>query len=53
MMEIFKPKLTTAVDGSFKPPTTVADCVTRALRAEYHMIQVKEERGHFHKARMK
>ena len=51
-MEMFKPELAMAVDSSSKPPTTVADCVTRALRVEYRMTQVKEEWAQFYKAQL-
>ena len=52
MMEKFKPELAIAVDSGFEPPTIMANCVTRILRTEYRMTQVKEERAQFHKARI-
>ena len=51
MMGMFRPELTLAIDSGSQPPTTVADCLERAMRAEYHLIQVKEERAQFYKAR--
>ena len=51
MMEIFKPELSMAIDSGNQPPVTVADCVERAMRAEYRLAQVKEERAQFFKAR--
>ena len=50
MTEMFKPKLARVIDGDSKPPTTVADCVTHTLRAEYRRIQIKEERPQFNEA---
>ena len=52
MMEMFKPELVMAIDSGSEPPTTVADCVARAIRVEYRLGKVKEERAQFHKARM-
>ena len=43
MIEMFKSELAMAVDIGLEPPTTMADCVTRALKVEYHMMQVKKE----------
>ena len=48
---MFRPELALAIDSGSQPPTTVADCLERAMRAEYHLIQVKEERAQFYKAR--
>ena len=52
MMEMFRPELAMAVDSGSEAPTTVANCVTQALRAEYRITQIKEERAQFHKARI-
>ena len=52
MMEMFKPELAMAIDSGSEPLTTVADCVARAIRVEYRLGQVKEERAQFHKAQM-
>ena len=51
MMEMFKPELAMAIDSRNQPPVTVADCLERAVRAEYRLTQVKEERAQFFKAR--
>ena len=51
MMEMFKPELAMAIDSGNQPPVTVADCLERAVRAEYRLTQVKEERAQFFKAR--
>ena len=51
MIEMFKPKLAMAIDSGNQPPVTVADCLERAVRAEYRLTQVKEERAQFFKAR--
>ena len=45
MMEMFRPELALAVDSGPEPPTTVADCVARAIKAEYRLGQVKEDRA--------
>ena len=51
MMGMFRPELALAIDSGSHPPSTVADCLERAMRAEYHLIQVKEERDQYIKAR--
>ena len=43
MMEMFKQELAMAIDSANQPPVTVADCVERAMRAEYRLAQIKEE----------
>ena len=43
MMEIFKSELVMAIENGNQPSITVADCLERAVRAEYHLTQVKEE----------
>ena len=51
MMGMFRPELALAIDSGSHPPSTVADCLERAMRAEYHLVQVKEERDRYIKAR--
>ena len=51
MIEIFKLELSMAIDSGNQPPVTVADCVERAMRAEYRLAQVKKERAQFFKSR--
>jgi len=36
MMGMFRPELALAIDSGSHPPSTVADCLERAMRAEYH-----------------
>ena len=48
---MFRPELALAIDSGSHPPSTVADCLERAMRAEYHLVQVKEERDRYIKAR--
>ena len=43
MMEMFKPKLATAIDSGNESPITVADYMERAMRVEYHLAQVNEK----------
>ena len=40
-MEMFKPELAMAIDSGSEPPTTVADYVARAIRAEYRLGRIK------------
>ena len=42
MMEMFKPEVSMAIDSRNQPSVTVADCLERAIRAEYRLTQVKE-----------
>ena len=51
MMEMFRPELALNIDSGSSPPTTVADCLSRAIRAEYRLNQVKEDRVQAFKAR--
>ena len=46
MIEMLRPEIALIVDSGTAPPTTVADCVKRALRAEYHMKKEKESQPH-------
>ena len=50
MMKMFKPELAMEIGSGTEPPLIVVDCMARALRAEYRLAQVKEERAQFHKA---
>ena len=52
MMEMFRPELALAIDSGPEPPSTVADCVVRAIRAEYRLGQVKNDWAQNCKARM-
>ena len=47
MMEMFRPELAMAIDNGNQPLITVAECLECALRAEYSLAQVKEERAEF------
>ncbi|KAL5565158.1 hypothetical protein UlMin_028322 [Ulmus minor] len=51
MLEMFCPELAVVIDSGDNPPTTVAECVDRALRAEYRLAQAKEERNRIFEAR--
>ncbi|KAL5573143.1 hypothetical protein UlMin_022740 [Ulmus minor] len=35
LLEVFRPELTALIETGEHPPTTMADCVSRALRAKY------------------
>ena len=37
MLVMFHPEIATVVDSGEIPPTIVADCIGRAVRAEYHL----------------
>ncbi|WP_265653245.1 retrotransposon gag family protein, partial [Escherichia coli] len=49
MMRMFRPSITKVVSSGEYPPTTVADCVGRASRAEYWEGIEKENRARFFK----
>ena len=49
---MFRPELALAVDSGPEPPSTVTDCVARAIRAEYRLGQVKDDWAQNFKARM-
>ncbi|KAL5538583.1 hypothetical protein UlMin_045492 [Ulmus minor] len=51
MMDMFKPDIALAIESGGSPPTTVARCVERALRIEYRMAKVKEERNKYFEAK--
>ena len=45
---MFRPDIALAIESRSGPPTTMADCVDRAIRVEYRLAQMKEERArHF------
>ena len=37
LLEVFRPELTTLIETGERPPTIMADCVSRALRAKYRV----------------
>ena len=48
MMDMFRPDIALAIESGGGPPTTVADCVDRAIRVEYRLAKLREERArHF------
>ncbi|GMN65426.1 hypothetical protein TIFTF001_034499 [Ficus carica] len=47
MMKMFRSDLAVVINSGPYPPTTVADCVSRAVRAEYWVGQNKEQRAKF------
>ncbi|GMN25168.1 hypothetical protein TIFTF001_047705 [Ficus carica] len=47
MLDMFRPEIAVVIDSGERPPTTVAKCVERALRAEYRLAQAKQERAKF------
>ena len=49
MMKMFRPELSVVICSGPHPPFTVADCVSRAVRAEYWVGQSKEQRAKFFK----
>ena len=51
MMEMFRPELALNIDSGSAPLVTVADCLSRAIRAEYCLGQVKEDRTQAFRAR--
>ncbi|GMN33520.1 hypothetical protein TIFTF001_048265 [Ficus carica] len=53
MLDMFRPEIAVVIDSGEKPPTTVAECVERALRAEYRLAQAKQERAKFFEEKKK
>ncbi|GMN62448.1 hypothetical protein TIFTF001_031546 [Ficus carica] len=47
MMRMFHPDLAVVINSGPHPPLTVAECVSRAIRAEYWVGQNKEQRAKF------
>ena len=45
MMDMFCPDIALAIESGGSPPVSVAKCVKRALRVEYRLAQLKEERA--------
>ena len=42
MIRMFGPEIAVVVDNGDRPPLTIAECVTRVLRAEFHLTKAKE-----------
>ncbi|EXB28863.1 hypothetical protein L484_015796 [Morus notabilis] len=53
MLVMFHPGIATMVDSGERPPTIMADCVGKEVRAKYHLAQAKEERAKFWEAKKK
>ncbi|GMN19441.1 hypothetical protein TIFTF001_049914 [Ficus carica] len=51
MMKMFRTDISKQVSAGSSPPTLVADCISRAMRAEYWINQDKEARIQFFKAK--
>ena len=51
MMDIFWPDIVLAIESGNSPPTIVAKCVERAIRIEYRLAQLKEEKAQNFEAR--
>ncbi|GMN66860.1 hypothetical protein TIFTF001_035922 [Ficus carica] len=51
MMRMFRSDLAVVISSGPHPPLTVAECVSRAIRAEYWVGQNKEQRAKFFKER--
>ena len=51
MMNMFRLEIALAIESGGGPPTTVADYVDRAIRVEYRLAQLKEERARHFKAK--
>ncbi|GMN73017.1 hypothetical protein TIFTF001_054258, partial [Ficus carica] len=51
MMKMFRTDISKQVSAGSSPPTLVADCISRAMRAEYWINQDKEARVQIFKAK--
>ena len=47
ILDMLHPKISMVVESGGFQPTTVAECVERAVNAEFHLKQIKEERKQF------
>ena len=47
MIRMFRPEIAVVVDSGDRPPLTVAECVSRALRAGFHLTEAKEEKARY------
>ena len=45
MMDMFHLDITLSIENGGSPSTTVPKCVERAIRVEYRLAQLKEERA--------
>ena len=45
MMDMFRPEIALAIKSDESLPTIVAKCVERAIRIEYRLAQLKEEKA--------
>ncbi|GMN22511.1 hypothetical protein TIFTF001_047444 [Ficus carica] len=52
MMRMFRPDLAVVISSGPYPPLTVAECVSRTIRAEYWVGQNKEQRAKFFQEKM-
>ena len=50
---MFRPEIAVVVDSGDRPPLIVAECVSRALRAEFHLTEAKEEKVRYWEAKKK
>ena len=50
-MDMFRPNIALAIESGGSPPTMVAKCVERAIRIEYRLVELKEERARNFEAR--
>ena len=44
---MFRPEIAVVVDSGDRRPFTVAECVSRALQAEFHLTEAKEEKASY------
>ena len=52
-LEMFRPKISLAIESTGGQRTTTSECVQRAFRGEHRFNQVKEKRARAHKDRKK
>ncbi|GMN70446.1 hypothetical protein TIFTF001_039508 [Ficus carica] len=53
MLDMFCPEIAVVIDSGERSPTTVAECVERALRDEYRLAKAKQERAKFFEEKKK
>lgn len=53
MMDMFRSEIALAIDSGGGPPTSVVDCIERAIKVEYRLAQLKEERAKHWEAKKK
>lgn len=47
LMDVLRLEIALAIDNVSKSPTTMVDCIARAIRTKYRQAHMKEDRAQF------